>query len=288
MHRIHRYSLLADKVHEFWVEAPLIARKYRPGQFVILRLHDGGERIPLTVVEPDPQNGLIRLIVQDAGKTTAQMAKLRPGDDILDIVGPLGRPTHIENWGNLIGVCGGVGAAPLLPITKGALLTGNTVYAVIGARSRSLLILEDEFRACCSEVRISTDDGSYGFKGFVSDLLRAWVEEGQHFDHAIIVGPIPMMAVAARVTKELGIPALASLNPIMVDGTGMCGACRVTVHGRTYFACVDGPEFDAHGVDFRELQLRNQAYRRYEEQALREWNDHECRLATVGGRGDGR
>lgn len=282
MHRIHSIRQLADKVHEYWIEAPLIARKYRAGQFVIIRLHESGERIPLTVVGPDVERGLIRLIVQEAGKSTREMARLKAGESILDVVGPLGKATHIENWGNMIAIAGGVGAAPLLPIVKAAAAAGNSVYAVVGARTKDLLILEDEFRACCKDVRVSTDDGSYARKGFVTDILKEWVGEGMRFDQGIIVGPVPMMGAAAQLTRELEIPAMASLNPVMVDGTGMCGGCRVTVHNKTFFACVDGPEFDAHGVDFRELALRNQAYRGMEAEALQAALDHECQIANAG------
>jgi ferredoxin--NADP+ reductase len=278
MHRIHSTRILAEKIHEYWVEAPLIARKYRAGQFVIIRTHDQGERVPLTVVETKPEQGLIRLIVQEAGKTTRQMAELKAGEGILDVVGPLGKATHLENWGNLLIIGGGVGAAPVLPIAIAARALGNKVYSIIGARSRDLLILEEEFRAACDGLRVTTDDGSYSIKGFVTDALKQWVQEGQQFQQAIIAGPIPMMGATARVSRELGIPTMASLNPIMVDGTGMCGACRVTVHGKIFFACVDGPEFDAHGVDFRELMLRNQAYKSQEEDALKALDDHDCKI----------
>ena len=174
-----------------------------------------------------------------------------------------------------------MGAAPVLPMAKAAKAAGNKVFAIVGARSKDLLILEDEFRAACDETRVSTDDGSYAVKGFVTDVLKQWVAEGQNFAQAIIAGPIPMMGAVAKVTKELGIPAMASLNPVMVDGTGMCGGCRVTVHGKTFFACVDGPEFDAHGVDFRELSLRNAAYRDFESLTLKqhlETAEHHCKL----------
>jgi len=284
MHLIHSTRLLADKIHEYWVEAPLIARKYRAGQFVIIRTHDHGERVPLTVVETNPEQGLIRLIVQEAGKTTTEMAAMKAGDGILDVVGPLGKATHLENWGNLMIIGGGVGAAPVLPIAIAARKLGNTVYAIVGARTKDLLILEDEFRAACHEIRVSTDDGSYAIKGFVTDALRAWVGEGLKVDQAIIAGPIPMMGATAKVTKELGMPTMASLNPIMVDGTGMCGACRVTVHGKVFFACVDGPEFDAHGVDFRELNLRNQAYRTQEAEAVQRMEDHKCKIGLTPAR----
>lgn len=274
-HLIHRHAVPAENIHEFWVEAPLVARKHRAGQFVIVRLHDHGERIPLTVVATDRDRGLIRLIVQAAGKSTREMAGLNEGDEILDVVGPLGQATHIQKWGNLAAIGGGVGCAPLLPIVKAARDAGNTVYGIIGARSKNLMILEDEFRAICNSVRVCTDDGSYGRKGLVTDILGQWVGESVRFDKAIIIGPVPMMNAAAQLTKQLEIPALASLNPIMVDGTGMCGACRVSVYGETKFACVDGPEFDAHGVDFRELTLRNRAYREQEQKAAER---HECKI----------
>lgn len=282
-HLIHSTRELAEKIHEYWVEAPLIARKYRAGQFVIIRLHDMGERLPFTVVETDLQKGLIRMIVQEAGKSTLEMARYQAGDSILDVVGPLGKATHLENWGNVIIIGGGVGAAPVLPIAKAAREKGNTVYAIVGARTKNLLILEDEFRAACHGVRVSTDDGSYAIKGFVTDALKQWVGEGMKFNQCIVAGPVPMMGACAKVTKELEIPCMASLNPIMVDGTGMCGACRVTVNNKTYFACVDGPEFDAHGVDFKELAMRNTSYRKQEEIALQEWQEHECRIGLKTG-----
>ena len=270
-------------IHEFWVEAPLVARKHKAGQFVIVRMNEHGERIPLTVVQTKPDDGIIRLIVQEAGKSTIEMARLREGDTFLDVAGPLGMATHIEKWGNLVVLAGGVGGAPLLPITKAAKLAGNHVCAIIGARSKNLMILEDEFREVADEVRICTDDGSYGRKGLVTDVLRAWADQGMVFDKAILIGPVVMMQAAAKVTEDLDIPALASLNPIMVDGTGMCGACRVTVHGETKFACVDGPEFDAHGVDFPELILRNRAYRAQEAEAVERYKAHECKSRAITG-----
>ncbi len=278
---IHRAERIAQGLTEFWVEAPLVARKHRAGQFIILRLHDHGERIPLTVVQCRPEEGTIRLIVQAVGRTTIDLEKLGAGDRILDVVGPLGRPTDIENWGTMIAIGGGVGCAPLLPIVKAAKAAGNRVAAIVGARSKSLLILEDEFRAVCDEVRVATDDGSYGEKGLVTDTLRKWHNEGGNFEQAIVVGPVIMMSAVAKLTKELGIPALASLNPIMVDGTGMCGACRVTVYDETRFACVEGPEFDAHGVDFEELMLRNRSYAELELEARKRQYSHVCKLTQV-------
>lgn len=276
-YRIIRNTRIAEAIFELWIEAPLVAKKHRAGQFVITRFDEHGERVPFTVVETIPAAGQIRLIVQIAGKTTAEMAELTEGEALLDVVGPLGHPTHIEPWGNLLVIGGGVGCAPLLPITKAARAAGNKVHAIIGARSKSLMILEDEFRAACDEVRVCTDDGTHGTKGLVTDVVRSWVGSGTKFDYAIIIGPVIMMKAASIVTRELGIPALASLNPIMVDGTGMCGACRVTVHGQTRFACVEGPEFDAHGVDFDELILRNRAYRSLETEAMHEY-EHRCKL----------
>lgn len=260
------------------MEAPRVAAKHRAGQFVIVRLHNAGERIPLTVVSTRPADGLIRLIIQEAGKSTMEMGALRAGDSFLDVVGPLGQPTHILNWGHLLVVGGGVGCAPLLPIARAAKAAGNRVSAIIGARSAELVLLADEFRDCCDVVRVCTDDGSLGEKGLVTDSLRHLITAGERYDYSIIVGPVIMMKMTARAVVEYGIPGQASLNPIMVDGTGMCGACRVTVHGETRFACVDGPEFDAHGVDFDELIFRNRSYRREEAQAVNELHAHTCRM----------
>lgn len=276
---IHSARQLADKIHEYWVEAPRIAAKHAAGQFVILRLHDRGERIPLTVVETNRENGQIRLIVQEAGKTTEEFALLKTGDFILDLVGPLGQATHIHNWGNLVVIGGGVGTAPLLPIAKAAKAGGNRVHAIIGARSKDLLILTDEFQAVCDEVRVCTDDGTHGQKGFVTDVLNNWCETGTSFTYGIAVGPVPMMRAAAKTMGQWNIPGLASLNPIMVDGTGMCGACRVTVNNVTRFACVEGPEFDIHGVDFNELMMRNRSYAHEEHEAVE--HAHKCQLNEV-------
>lgn len=276
---ITSHRKLAEHIHEYWVEAPRIALKHKAGQFVILRLHEHGERVPLTVVETKPQEGLIRLIVQEAGKTTEEFANYTAGDAILDVVGPLGLPTHFEPWGNLVVIGGGVGSAPLLPIAKAAKQAGNKVHAILGARSESLLILTEEFQAACDETRICTDDGSFARKGFVTNVLDDWCNEGVTFQFGIAVGPVPMMRAAAETLKKWTIPGLASLNPIMVDGTGMCGACRVTVHNETRFACVEGPEFDIHGVDFHELMLRNRSYTREEHEAVE--HAHACHLTEA-------
>ncbi len=276
---IYSYRKLAEKIHEYWVEAPRIAAKHCAGQFIILRLNEHGERIPLTVVETNTKNGQIRLIVQEAGKTTENFAHLKAGDFILDLVGPLGQSTHIQNWGNLVVIGGGVGSAPLLPIAKAAKAGGNKVHAILGARSKNLLLLTDEFEAVCDETRVCTDDGSFGQKGFVTDVLNSWCDEGTKFDFGIVVGPVQMMRAAEKTMAQWDIPGLASLNPIMVDGTGMCGACRVTVHNTTRFACVEGPEFDIHGVDFNELLLRNRSYKCEEREAVE--HAHHCQLSET-------
>lgn len=278
-HLIHSHRQLAERIHDYWVEAPRVAAKHAAGQFVILRLHEHGERVPLTVVQTDKERGLIRLIVQEAGKTTEEFAHYTVGSTILDVVGPLGQPTHMQNWGDLLVVAGGVGAAPLLPIVKAAKAAGNHVHAIIGARSKDLLILEDEFRAVCDEVRICTDNGTLGTKGFVTDVLQQWCGSGVRFAFGIVVGPVAMMGATARVMAKWSIPGLASLNPIMVDGTGMCGACRVTVDKTTRFACVEGPEFDIHGVDFQELLLRNRSYVHEEHEAVE--RAHACQLTEM-------
>lgn len=254
-------EFLAPKVTRYVVSAPDIARRRRPGQFVVVRLYDGGERIPLTIADGDVARGTITLIVQEVGKTTAEMAHVvRPGDKLADVVGPLGLPTHIAKAGRVFAVGGGIGIAPLHPIAQGMHKAGNHVVGILGARTKDLLILEDEMRRACDAVRIVTDDGSYGEKGLVTDAIRAEVEASGMPHLCVAIGPLIMMREVAKLTATLGIKTLCSLNPIMVDGTGMCGGCRVTVSGETKFVCVDGPEFDAHGVDFDELWRRQCFY----------------------------
>jgi ferredoxin--NADP+ reductase len=255
-------ELIAPKVIRYVIRAPLVARRRRPGQFVIVRLHEGGERIPLTIADADTEKGTISLVVQEVGKSTAEMAHLlKPGDPILDVVGPLGTPTHIERFGRVLAVGGGIGIAPLHPIVQGLVRAENQVIVILGARSKDLMIMEAEMRRAAPEVRIYTDDGSYGKKGLVTDAIRDEVEARGKPDLCIAVGPLIMMRFVSDLTRELGIRTLVSLNPIMVDGTGMCGGCRITVGNETKFVCVDGPEFDAHGVDFEELGRRQRFYR---------------------------
>ena len=260
MFQIVETRLLAAAVKQFKIAAPEIARKRKPGQFVVLRINEEGERIPLTMADADPQAGTITLIFQEVGRSTGKLGKLKAGDSISDLIGPLGVPTHIEKFGTVVCVGGGIGIAPVYPIAKGMREAGNTVLSIIGARTKDLLILEEEMAGVSNVLKISTDDGSYGYHGFVSDVLQDFIDQGTTIDLAVVIGPVPMMRVVCNVTRNKNIKTVVSLNPIMVDATGMCGACRVTVGGRTRFVCVDGPEFDGHQVDFAELVKRQRAY----------------------------
>jgi ferredoxin--NADP+ reductase len=270
MFRIVAASLLGPGVKQFEIAAPRIARKQQPGQFVILRIDETGERIPLTIKASDPKRGTITIVVQGIGKTTKQLNELNAGDAILDVVGPLGKPSEIEHFGRCVVIGGGVGTAIALPTAKALLDAGNHVTAILGARTRDLLLLEDEVRAASDELFIMTDDGSYGEKGLVTDKLR----ELDGVDYVLAIGPIPMMRAVAEVTRPRGIRTVVSLNSIMVDGTGMCGGCRVIIGDESKFACVDGPEFDAHAVDFQILMQRNAMYRDQEQLALVRFHEH--------------
>jgi ferredoxin--NADP+ reductase len=251
------------------IHAPLIASKAQPGQFVILRVNETGERIPLTMADTNPDRGTITIIYQVVGKSTALLKTLEVGDVILDVAGPLGKPTPIEKKGTIICVGGGTGVAVLHPITRGFKEAGNKVIAIIGARNKDLLIMEDKMKKASDELYVCTDDGSYGHHGFVTDVLKEQMEKlGSEVKEAVCIGPVPMMKFCTKVTKSFGVPTMVSLNAIMVDGTGMCGCCRVSVGGETKFACVDGPEFDGHLVDFEELTRRLTAYHPQERQAM--------------------
>jgi ferredoxin--NADP+ reductase len=241
------------------IEAPRIARKARPGQFVILKANEEGERIPLTMAETDPEKGTITIIYMVVGKSTALFKSLKVGDAYQDVIGPLGKATEIDKVGNVVCVGGGTGIAVLHPITRALKNAGNHVTAIIGSRSKDLLIMEDHMRRASHELLICTDDGSYGRKGFVTEALKDVLDKGDT-QLAVAIGPVPMMKFVSKLTAQYGVKTIVSLNPIMVDGTGMCGGCRVTVGGKTKFACVDGPEFDGHQVDYDELMRRLQAY----------------------------
>ena len=274
MFRIVGARFLGPNVKQLEIEAPRIARKQLAGQFVIVRLDERGERIPLTIKSSDPKRGTIALVVQAVGKTTAQMNELEPGDSILDVVGPLGKPSEVERYGNVIVIGGGVGTAIALPTARAMRIANNRVFSILGARTKELLILEDEVRAVSDQTFIMTDDGSYGQQGLVTDKLRQLIQ--LPIDFVLAIGPVPMMRGVAEVTRERKIRTMVSLNSIMVDGTGMCGGCRVIVGGKSEFACVDGPEFDAHEVDFQILTQRNAMYRDQEQQAFAMWKEKRC------------
>ncbi len=260
-------KFLGPGVKQFEIVAPRVARAQRPGQFVIVRLHDRGERIPLTIKGSDPEKGTITLVVQGIGKTTMLFNELEAGDAILDVVGPLGKPSDIELFGTVVVIGGGVGTAIALPTAKALHDAGNKVLAILGARTKDLLILEDDVRAVSDETFIMTDDGTYGEKGLVTDKLKRLVAE-RKVDLVLAIGPVPMMKAVAETTRADAIKTIVSLNSIMVDGTGMCGGCRVIIGGKSAFACVDGPEFDAHNVNFQILTQRNAMYRDKEKLAL--------------------
>jgi ferredoxin--NADP+ reductase len=250
------------------VAAPHVARKCQPGQFIMLRLDERGERIPLTIADFDRAAGTITIIFQKVGKTTYQLATFKEGEEILDFVGPLGRHMDLGKMGTVACLGGGLGIAPIYPKVRALKEGGNRVVAIIGARRKDLVILEEEMRAQSDELYVTTDDGSYGFHGFVTDQLRALMDEGRTFDACLAVGPLPMMEAVCRLTAERGLKTFVSLDTIMVDGTGMCGSCRVTVGGETKFTCVDGPVFDGHQVDWVEAKRRQCRYQPEERRAL--------------------
>jgi len=272
---------LGPNVKELTIAAPRIAKKQQAGQFVILRLHEHGERIPLTIKGSDPRAGTIQIVVQAVGKTTAMLNDMQAGESILDVVGPLGKASEIENYGTVVVIGGGVGTAIALPTAAAMKAVGNRVFSILGARTKDLLILEDEVRKVSDQTFIMTDDGSYGQKGLVTEKLNQLIQ--LPIGLVLAIGPVPMMRAVAEVTRERGIKTVVSLNSIMVDGTGMCGGCRVTVDGKSAFACVDGPEFDAHGVDFQILSQRNAMYREQEQRAYAEYREqqHSCEGACA-------
>jgi len=275
MYKILNAQFLAPDVKKIEIIAPKIAKKRQAGQFVIIRIKEEGERVPLTISDSDIEKGTITIIVQGIGKTTKELNTLNTGDSILDVVGPLGKASHIENFGTAISIGGGVGTAIAYPTAKALKDAGNHTISIIGGRNKDYVILEDEMKKVSNEVFVTTDDGSYGTKGFVTDKLKEIIDSGKKVDFVLAIGPIPMMKAVADVTRPYGIKTVVSLNPVMVDGTGMCGGCRATVDNKTVFVCVDGPEFDAHLVDFATLQTRNQTYREDEKVALEE---HICKI----------
>ena len=273
MYEIIEKQVMSDTVKLMKIKAPRVAQKAQAGQFIILRIDEQGERIPLTIADYDRKNGDVTIIFMEVGKTTQQLGKLKVGDSLLNFVGPLGEPSEIENYGTVVCIGGGVGIAPLYPIIRALKDAGNYVITILGARNEKLLMLENEIKHCSDEVHIATDDGSKGRKGFVSDVLQELIDGKKKINIVWAIGPVIMMKVVANLTKKYDLKTIVSLNPIMVDGTGMCGGCRVTVDGKIKFACVDGPEFDGHKVDFDNLMLRNRRFVCEEE--------HACKLAEV-------
>jgi ferredoxin--NADP+ reductase len=282
MYRILEASKVGLTIKQFVIEAPRIARKHQPGQFIILRLHSKGERIPLTVKCADPEAGTVTIVVQAIGKTTSLLNCLEAGDSILDIVGPLGKPSEIENYGTAVILSGSVGTAMALPTSNALKASGNQVVFIEGARNREMVIFEDEVRQASNETYIMTDDGSYGEHGLVTKKLEELITAGRKIDFVLAVGPVPMMRAIARMTAPLGIKTMVSLNSIMVDGTGMCGGCRVLLGNQSKFACVDGPEFDASLVNFEVLMQRNSMYRDKECESLKRFEQNrEKELAEI-------
>lgn len=273
MYKILQKQVLSENVKLLKIDSPLVAKKAKPGQFIILRIDEKGERIPLTIADYDKNEGSVTIIFMEVGKTTKQLGTLNVGDKILNFSGPLGKPSDIENYGTVVCVGGGVGIAPLYPIIRALKESGNYVISILGARNTKLLMLEKEIDEVSNELHICTDDGSKGSKGFVSNILQKLIDEGKPIDIVWAIGPVIMMKVVANLTKKYNIKTVVSLNPIMVDGTGMCGGCRVTIDGNIKFACVDGPEFDGHEVDYDNLMLRNRRFLKEEQ--------HACQLGEV-------
>ncbi len=278
-HKIISKQQLSENVFSAEIKARLIAQVRKPGQFVMVLINqDSGERIPLTIAGAAPEKGTIQLIWQKVGKTTAEFADLNVGDCLAAVAGPLGNPTHIENFGTVVCVGGGIGTAPLLPIATALKEAGNKVISILGARNKELLILEDKFAEISDEMIVTTDDGSHGRKALVTEPLKEACQNPHKPDHVFVIGPTIMMKFCCEVTRPFNIPTEVSLNTIMVDGTGMCGGCRVEIDGKAKFVCVDGPEFDGHKVNFDLMMKRLSAYKDLEQKALDQYNEHQCKI----------
>jgi ferredoxin--NADP+ reductase len=278
-HKIVSKKQLSEDVFTADIEAPLVARARKPGQFAIISINNEySERIPLTIADVDPQRGTIRLIWQRVGKTTAELAQMQQGDEIANVTGPLGKPTHIEVFGTVVCVGGGIGNAPLLPIAKALKQAGNKIISILGARTKELLVLEDDFSNISDELIITTDDGSHGRKALVTEPLKEVCQRDKKPDLVVAIGPAIMMKFCCEVTRQFNIPTQVSLNTIMVDATGMCGGCRVEYDGKPKFVCVDGPEFDGHKIDFDLMMKRLNAYKDQEKQAYEKYKEHKCKI----------
>ncbi|MEO0074682.1 MAG: sulfide/dihydroorotate dehydrogenase-like FAD/NAD-binding protein [candidate division WOR-3 bacterium] len=268
MFKILKTQILAPNIKLFEFDAPLIARKAKPGQFVVIRINEPGERIPLTIADAKKEEGILVIVFQEVGKSTKLLGTLKAGDAVLDLIGPLGKPSEIEKYGTVVCVAGGVGTPEIFPVARALKETGNKVISIIGARSKELLIMEAEMKSVSDELYLTTDDGSYGHKGLVTDELKRLIEQGVKINKVFAVGPVIMMKAVSELTKPYQIPTIVSLNPIMLDATGMCGVCRVEVGKETKFACVDGPEFDGHQVNFETLMARLKTYLKEEKESL--------------------
>ncbi|MEW5807745.1 MAG: sulfide/dihydroorotate dehydrogenase-like FAD/NAD-binding protein [Acidobacteriota bacterium] len=279
MFKILKKEEIAPSTFFFEVEAPFVARRIKAGQFIVLRIDEKGERIPLSYCGADPERGVINLIVQSVGKTSQKLNDMKEGDAILDLVGPLGKETEIEKYGTCVLLGGGFGAGAIIPIAKALRAAGNHVVSIVGAREKSLLVMEKDVEAASDEIKVTTNDGSYGMKGMVTDALSQILAD-RKVDFILGIGPVPMMKAISDMTKPYGIKTMVSLNSVMVDGTGMCGSCRVTVGGETKFACVDGPDFDGHQVDYDELSKRLKMFEAYEKLAYEAYLEHRGRCAS--------
>jgi NAD(P)H-flavin reductase len=277
-YKIIKKESLTPVTHRIEIEAPFVANHAKPGQFVVLRVHEKGERFPLTISNSNREKGTISLIFQEVGRSSALLGKIPQGGEILDLLGPLGKPSHTEKLGTVVCVGGGYGNAVLLPVARGFKDADNKVIMIVGFRTKDLIILEDELKEVSNEFHICTDDGSFGYKGFVTAKLQDLINEGLKPDMIMAIGPLPMMKAVSKLTEPYGFPTMVSLNPIMVDGTGMCGGCRLTFDGKTKFACVDGPDFDGHKVDWDEILIRLGAYKKFEKEAYDSLREEDCKL----------
>lgn len=277
--------MLAPGIKRFELDAPDVARKAKPGQFVVLRVNETGERIPLTIGDLRPQDGVVVIVFQEVGKSTRLLGTLEPGDSVLDFIGPLGRPSEVRQYGTVVCIGGGVGTPEVYPVARALKAAGNRVISIIGFRNKDLILMAEEMKSASDELIVSTDDGSNGNKGFVTDMLRKVIDRGTRVDHVFAVGPVVMMKAVSNLTKPDAIPTTVSLNPIMLDATGMCGVCRVEVGGETKLACVDGPEFDGHQVDFDLLMKRLRVYLPEEKRSLELFEADQQKPACCCGKG---
>ena len=282
MPRVRENTQIGPLTWRMYIEVPRLVRKAQAGQFVIIRVNEDGERVPMSIAGLDRENGTLTVIYQVVGKTSALMTTVEAGGEIADCVGPLGVASHVDNWGTACVIGGGIGIAPIYPIAQAWKEAGNEIITIIGARSKENLFYEEEHKAVADELYVTTDDGSYGEHGFVSDVLKRLIDEGRQIDQIMAIGPVPMMKVVTNVTRDTGIKTWVSLNPLMVDGTGMCGGCRVQIGDETKFACVDGPDFDGHLVDFDILTKRLRAYQDQERKAMKRFlDDPHCKLSKA-------